>query len=310
MRVVVYGAGAIGCLYGSRLAKCGCDVTFVARGGSFEYLNTKNINVYSSYMGNYSLPLKVISPMQLQEVKGVELVILSVKSTALDNVIPYLEQIVTEKTKVVCFLNGLGNEEKLAKRFGMDKVIGAVAHDSVRMERYGQIRHVSGGGIGLGAWQNCTDIREIATMFEQASFPVDIATDTKLMKWKKLFWNIVYNPVTALTGRTVGEVLEDPDLLCIMNRIIQEYLSIAEYAGISMPEMSKRTETILTPSETAKDHKTSMLQDFESGREMELEAILGYVLRLAHEMHTSLPTIETLYNLLKHKQRGQRILKK
>lgn len=302
MRIVIYGAGAIGCLYGSQLTKCRYDVTFVARNEKLEYLHTKEINVHSSYWGNYSVAVKVVSPQQLPEVMNVEVIILTVKATALDDVISDLEKIVTKKTKVVCFLNGLGNEEKLAEKLGGETIIGAVAHDSVIMNPYGHIWHVSDGGIGLGAWANCTDIGFIAAMFKQADFSVDIAADVKLMKWKKLFWNIVYNPITALSGKTVGEVLEDPDLRCIMTYIVQEYLLVAEHAGISMEEMHKRADGILMVSDMEKDHKTSMLQDFEAGREMELEAIIGYVIKFATERNISLPNIENLYYLLKQQQ--------
>ena len=107
--------------------------------------------------------------------------------------------------------------------------------------------------------------------------------------------------MTALTRTRVGEALKDPDLNGLLKQISEEFLSVAEKSGITIREQYKTS--LLFPDEKIQNHKTSMLQDLENGRAMELDAILGFVIQTAEQCAAQVPTIETIYHLLQFMDR-------
>ncbi len=302
MKFVVVGSGAIGCFYGSLLARAGEDVTFVARGNTLTQLQQQDLIVQSIW-GDYSMPVHAIDTTKLHEVQACDYVLLTVKSTALADVMGELDQLVTKKTKIVCVLNGIGNEEILADRFGEETIIGASAFASVIVEQPGFIRHVASGDIMMGSWNNQSSesLQLLARAFQRAGVNVILADNMKKAKWEKLLWNISYNPITALTRKTVGEAIADPQIYHIMNRVTEEYLNVVESIGMTFEEEMK--SNVLYPNEFVRNHKTSMLQDLESGRKMELDSIMGHVIRVAKEQNVLIPTIESMYYLLKDQER-------
>lgn len=306
MKIVVIGAGAIGCFYGSLLAKAGEDVTFVARGETLRHLQEQDLLVHSVW-GDYSMAVHAIDSSHLSEIRDCDLILLAVKSTSLTSVFPQIEQLLANETKILCLLNGIGNEERLAETFGAERVIGGCAFVSVINEGAGRIRHLAKGDLAIGSWikQTSSFLSELRAAFTKAGVAVTLEENMKEAKWEKLLWNIRYNPITALTRTTVGEAVDSPYLYAILHEMTSEYMNVAASIGITF-DLEKNKETF-HPNQAVKQHKTSMLQDLEHGKKMELDALVGYVIKIAKEQNVPVPTIETIYQLLQYEEQKENL---
>ncbi len=298
MNIVVLGAGAIGGFYGALLTRQGENVTFIARGKNLEHLQNHDLHIESIW-GDFSVSVKAVAASDIPSLDPCDVVILAVKSTALKDVIPQIKELISEKTKILCLLNGIGNEEILAEEFGADRVIGGSAFVSTIFEKPGLIQHVAEGKIVMGDWtkERSKVVNQLAEVFRNLGVEIEVSDNIQQAKWEKLLWNICFNPITALTQTKVGVALNNQDIFPIMKRIQSEYLAVAKAYNIHFdPEQAN---WIFEENEDAGNHKTSMLQDFESGKKMELDAIMGYVIKLAHEKDIPVATIETIYHLLR-----------
>lgn len=305
MKIAVVGAGAIGCFFGGLLARKNIDVTFVGRGRTLERLQKHDL-IVKSIRGDFSLPVKVVDAEHLQKEDNYDFILLAVKSTALDNVIPELQTLSGPRTEIVCLLNGIGNEEKLAAIFGDDHVVGGSAFISIIREDPGIVNHVGEGTLAIGEWKKGRDSKSLdslAEVFRDSGIKTEISANIRQVKWEKLLWNIIYNPLTALTRTRVGEALDDADLVFLLSQVKSEFLSTADAAGVKIG--SESVDNVLLPNPEVQNHKTSMLQDLENGRKMELEAILGFVIKTAGEYRIPVKTIETIYHLLRFVERQQ-----
>ncbi|MDD9150070.1 MULTISPECIES: ketopantoate reductase family protein [unclassified Sporolactobacillus] len=303
MKVAVLGAGAIGCFFGGLLAREKQDVTFVARGRTLDYLLSHDLMV-KSINGDFSLPVKAADAEHLQRQEtDFDFVLLSVKSTALTDVMPALRVLTGQGTRIICLLNGIGNEEKLADEFGADRIVGGSAFISIIREAPGIVNHVGEGTLVIGGWQGDgpagvpnKKLDELAGVLRSAGIKAEVTDHIRRIKWEKLLWNITYNPVTALTGTRVGEALDDPDVRRLLLDMKSEFMKTARAAGVAI--RPKFSDNVLLPNKEVRNHKTSMLQDLENGRKMELEAILGFAIEVAHEHRVPVKTIESIYHLL------------
>lgn len=299
VKIAVLGAGAIGCFYGGVLAKQGLDVAFAARGKTRDYLQQHDLIVHS-INGDFSLPVKVLDADHLQPVDDLDFILLAVKSNALDQCIPELKTLTGPCTKIICLLNGIGNEEKLVNVFGAEHVAGGSAFISVIREAPGVVDHVGEGKLIIGEWKTgeaAQSLEWLGKMFRQAGVDTHVSPDIRQVKWDKLLWNIIYNPLTALTRTRVGEALNDTDLFPILAEVKKEYIRTASAVGITINR--DYAEKVLLPNRDVQNHKTSMLQDLEHGRKMELEAILGFVIKTARAKQVPVTAIETIYHLLR-----------
>lgn len=305
MKIAILGAGAIGCFFGGLLAKNQLNVTFIARGKTLERLRNHPLDV-KSIRGDFSLPVKVMDAGQLSGDEKFDFVLLAVKSTALQPSIKELKKLSGPQTEIICLLNGIGNEEKLAETFGAEHVVGGSAFISVIREAPGIVNHVGEGTLVIGEWKkgkNNHPLDPLISAFSASGIKATVSDNIRQIKWEKLLWNIIYNPLTALTGTRVGEALGDPDLMHLFVQVKQEFLSTAEAAGVQIRNSYR--DNVLLPDPQVQNHKTSMLQDFENGRKMELEAILGFVIQTAQKHHVSVQTIDTLYHLLRFAERSR-----
>ncbi|MCO7128129.1 2-dehydropantoate 2-reductase [Sporolactobacillus shoreicorticis] len=304
MKIGVLGAGAIGCYYGGILAKEEVDVTFIAKGQTLERLRDHAL-IVKSINGDFSLPVKVSNAENLEKDRSFDYILLAIKSTALNAVIPELSVLMGPKTKVVSLLNGIGNEERLAEVFGAEHIVGGSAFISIIREAPGVVNHVGDGKLVIGEWEEENQangtLHELKEALVHSGAEVQITNHIRQIKWEKLLWNITYNPLTALTRTRVGEALSDADLHGLLKRISEEFLSVAAKSGIQIRE--QYIAGLLTPDEKIRNHKTSMLQDLENGREMEVDAILGFVIQTADQCGAHVPTIETIYHLLRYTER-------
>jgi 2-dehydropantoate 2-reductase len=305
LKIAILGVGAIGGFFGGLLAKNELDVTFIARGKTLQRLRSHPLEV-KSIKGNFSIPVKVLDAGKLTGDETFDIILLAVKSTALQSSIEEIRKLSGPQTEIICLLNGIGNEEKLSETFGPEHIVGGSAFISVIREAPGRVNHVGEGTLVIGEWKrskNANRLDPLIQAFTASGIQATVSENIRQIKWEKLLWNIIYNPLTALTGTRVGEALKDPDLNYLLVQVKQEFLATARAVGIQI--RSSYIDHVLLPDPQVQNHKTSMLQDFESGRKMELEAILGFVVQTAGKYHIPVTTIDALYHLLRFAERSK-----
>ena len=196
--------------------------------------------------------------------------------------------------------NGVENEAKLAAIFGRDAVMGGNARVGVEMVAPGKIVHLSTGHIDFGELDGReTDrARSIAGVFQRAGILGQVSTDIMSARWDKLVWNGAFNTVTTLTQRRVGELLDDPESMKLLRALMREIVTVARAEGAKIPD--DRIDAYIAHSQkNLRALKTSTQQDLEHGKPLEYEALSGAVVRAARRHDISVPSVETIYALMR-----------
>ncbi|HEY9180966.1 MAG TPA: 2-dehydropantoate 2-reductase [Candidatus Baltobacteraceae bacterium] len=308
MRVCVFGAGGIGGFIAGALARAGVDVCVVARGAHLEAIRRGGLHVVSE-LGDFTV--RPAASGDLRDFRALDYVLIAFKSQQWGGVLPQFERAVNEGTVFVTLQNGLpfwysreralqsvDPQGRIRDALPYDRIIGGVVHASGQIERPGKIRQSGGMLYPLGELDGASTkrIRRLSEAFESAGLKAPVEPVIRRNIWKKLVNNVALNPVSALTRATVGTMRSDPPVRALMRAIIEEGLAIARASGV---EPGVDAAERLAWIDRVADVKTSMLQDLEAGRPLELEPIAGAALELARDHGVEAPHIETVYGLTK-----------
>ena len=317
MKFCIYGAGAIGGLIGAHLARSGQDVTLIARGAHLAAMREKGLKV-SGHSGSFTVKPRVTEDPA--EAGPQNFVIVALKAHQVPSIAEKMQPLLGPKTAVVMAVNGVpwwyfhGVEGPLKDRrlpsvdpgdaqwrhIGPDRVIGCVVYPAAEVVAPGELRHVENDRFSLGEPSNAkTDrVTALSQAFVAAGFKAPVKTDIRTEIWVKLWGNVAFNPISALTGGTLKSIAEDPATRAVARGVMNEAEAIANKLGVTMPiPVEKRIDGAAGVGE----HKTSMLQDFERGRPVELDAIVRAVADLGQLVGVPTPMIDTIYGLTKHK---------
>ncbi|HET6896357.1 MAG TPA: 2-dehydropantoate 2-reductase [Candidatus Baltobacteraceae bacterium] len=313
MRVCVFGAGAIGGFIAAALARSGIDVSVVARGAHLHSIRRSGLRI-SSDLGDFSVP--VAASDDLRDFEGVDYVLLTFKSQQWDGVLPQFERAISGSTVFVTLQNGLpfwySRERALEsvdpggqilRTLPYERVIGGVVHASGHIAEPGYVRQSGGMLYPIGELDGTTTARigMLSAAFANAGLSAPIEPDIRKNIWRKLVNNLALNPVSALTRATVQQMLRNPPVRALLHAIIEEGLAIARATGV---EPGVDADERLKWAEHIADVKTSMLQDVEARRPLELEPIAGAALELARRYGVPVPHVETVYGLTKLLERS------
>ncbi len=298
MKIGVVGAGAVGGFFGAFLQKAGHQVTFLARG---KHLEASNENGLLVKHGEEEFKIHSNFTDDIQALSDSEVVLFSVKSNGTKQLGQELLPILNKDAKVVTMQNGVDNEEILTGIFGVDRVISCATYIQSAIEKPGVIKQSGRVKLVLGELdasirESCSDI---VSMFQQAGIETGHSRRIVERKWSKLLWNITFNPLSAISTATVGEILDDEHLMKTATAICTEAIDVALRIGVDL-DRDSTLETTFSNAERARNHATSMLQDRMNGKPMEVEAICGYILRKAEELNIDTPTIQMAYSILNH----------
>lgn len=315
MKIVVAGAGAIGAYVGAELARAGQDVTLFARGAHLRAMEERGVRIISA---GGEVEVRPAVTGDLASIGRADLVILGVKAHGLTELAPRLRPLFGDETVVLSTQNGipwwyfqrLGGEldglrlERVdpggivAGAIEPERVVGAIVYFSTAIEAPGVIRHVEGSRISLGEPDGTRSerIRRIAAALSSAGFRAPITTRIRHEIWVKLLGNASLNPVSALTGATLVQMMRDPETAALVRRIMTEVEAVATRLGIEMPVT---IEQRMAGAEKVGEHKTSMLQDLEAGRPMELDAVVGGVLELGERLGIEMPATRDIVSDLR-----------
>ena len=324
MKIVIAGAGAIGGYIGARLAREGADVVLFARGPHLEAMRTRGLRVTSAE-GDFEVKPHVTG--DLTTVGTADVVFLGVKAHALTSLAPSLRPLFHPDTVVVSTQNGIpwwyfqghGGELEglrlervdpggvIADAIEPKRVVGSLAYFSTDIAEPGVIHHTEGNRISFGEPDGSRSdrARKIAEALIAAGFRCPVSARFRHEVWVKLLGNVAFNPISALTGGTLEELVRHPDTSRLIREIMVETEAVAAKLGIELPiSIDQR----MAGAEKVGAHKTSMLQDYEAGRPMEIEAVVGAVVELGDRMAVPMTATRAMYacaKLLDQKRRGE-----
>lgn len=313
MKLAVFGAGAIGGFIAAALARSGVEVRVVARGAHLDAIKRGGLRV-SSDLGEFTAHVQACG--DLRDFDAPDYVLITFKSQQWGGVLPQFERAVRGQTVFVTLQNGLpfwysrdralesvDPGGKMLHALPYDRIIGGVVHASGHIAQPGYIRQSGGMLYPLGELDGAATprIERLSNAFAAAGLSAPIEPDIRRNIWRKLVNNLALNPVSALTRATVQTMLNDPPVRALLRAIIEEGLAVARASGV---EPGVDADERLKWAEHIADVKTSMLQDLEARRPLELEPIAGAALELARRFGVAVPHTETVYGLTKLLERN------
>jgi len=317
MKVCIVGTGAIGGLMGAKLSLSGEDVTVVDQGVHLRAIKENGLKLIWQDGSEYIATVTKATD-DIKNVGKQDLVILSLKAHYLDQVARDLDTIIGPETMIVTVQNGipwwyfhkhggeydgrsldtLDPDRVLGKYIDADKVIGCVVYPAAAIEAPGIIRHVEGDRFPIGELDGVETARVqlLKDTLEKAGFRSRILDDIRSEIWLKAWGNLSFNPISALTHATLVDICQFAETRKLAETMMTEAQAIAEKLGITFRHTIEKR---IAGAESVGSHKTSMLQDVESGRSLETEALIGAILELGEITDTPAPAIEAVYALVK-----------
>jgi 2-dehydropantoate 2-reductase len=312
MKFLIVGAGAIGAYMGARMARAGFDITLFARGPHFEAMRQHGVEVRSAE-GSFQARPRVVA--SLEEAGLADVVFLGVKAHSLPQLAPKLAPVLGPDTAVVSTQNGIpwwyfhsfgGPWDGLrleridpggviSKAIEGRRVVGSIVYFSSEIIAPGVVQHIDGNRISLGEpnGERSERCREIAETLVASGLRSPVSSRLRQEIWVKILGNASLNPVSALTRATLAQMLRDPGVAAVIHNIMLEVEAVSKKLGMELPVS---VEQRMAGAEKVGEHKTSMLQDLEAGRPMELEALVGSVVELGEKVGVAMPYTQMVYN--------------
>lgn len=314
MNFAILGAGAIGAYVGAALSRGGADVVLVARGGHLRAMQEEGVRVLSP-RGDFHARPRATS--EIEACADADVVFIGLKAYSLTEVAPQLGHVLRPGAAVIAAQNGIpwwyfqtgGSDGEvtgvpphlrdlvlesvdpggvIAEALEPERVIGCVVYCSTEIVEPGLIRHVEGTRFALGEPDGTESDRclEISAAFRAGGLKAPVDPRLREQIFLKLLGNASFNPVTALTGATLGELGGTPAMVALLRTMMEECAAVAERLEIEIPVSIERR---LEKGIEVGDHKTSMLQDREAGKRLEYECMTGAIVELADRLGIPVP---------------------
>jgi 2-dehydropantoate 2-reductase len=298
VRIAVFGAGAVGGFFGGLLARAGQDVHFIARGRQLAALQQQGLTIRSLQLGDVQIP-DVRAHSRAADVGIADIVLVCVKANQTAAILDDIATLTSTATTIVTMQNGVDSDDEVADRFGRECVIPAVVYVGATVESPGIVSHVAGGTIMIGARPgvDASRLPVVRDALAASGRPVRISDDIQLERWHKLLWNASFNTVSALTGRTPRELIAHAESRALIVGIMREVIAVGRACGIAL--WDRDADEQLAWTEQATGIRTSMMVDRERGRAMEVEALIGVIVRAARQHGVAAPSSEAVYGLLR-----------
>lgn len=317
MKICIFGAGAIGGYLAVRLAGAGADVSLVARGPHLAAIKEKGLTLIS---GDNRETVHLPSTDDPSELGPQDYLIIAVKAHSIPPVAEKMAPLLGPETAVVPAVNGVpwwyfhGLDGPWQDRrietvdpggvqwrvFGPERVIGCVVYPAAEIAEPGTVRHISLDRVPIGEPDGSRSERATALSKMMIAGGVKAPVRPRIRDdiWIKLWGNLSFNPISVLTGATLAEIAGDPDVRAIVRAMMVEAQAIGETLGVRFPiDVDRRIEG----GAEVGDHKTSTLQDFERGRPLELDALVGAVVEMGRITEVPTPMIQTILALTRQR---------
>jgi 2-dehydropantoate 2-reductase len=314
MKICIYGAGAIGGYLGVQLARAGAEVSLVARGAHLAAMRANGLKLLINGEERVAHPRCTDDPAEL----GVQdFVIICLKAHSITGVIEQMQPLMGPHIRIVTAVNGIpywyfykhGDRHEGSalesvdpggrqwKELGANRAIGCIVYPATEIEAPGVIRHVYGDKFPLGepSGERSADVERLAAMFEQAGLRAPVLERIRDEIWLKLWGNVCFNPISALTHATLDVICTDPPTRALSRAMMLEAQAIAESFGVTFRvDVERRIEG----ARKVGAHKTSMLQDLERGRPMEIDPLVTVVQEMGRLTSIPTPAIDSVLALV------------
>ena len=311
MRFAVYGAGAIGAYMGAKLSAAGEDVALIARGPHLEAIRENGVRIRSS---DGDFDARLMATNDPNEIGKVDVVVLSVKAHGLTAIAPLLAPMLGPNTIVLPAQNGIpwwyfqshggrweGTQLEsvdpggiITKHIATERIVGCVVYPAATIVEPGIIHHEEGNRFSIGELDGSSSSRckELAAAIGSSGLRAPVRSNIRQEIWVKLLGNLAFNPVSALTKASMVEIAMDPDARSVVQTMMEEAYAVAEALGVEIPIS---IEQRLAGAQKVGEHKTSMLQDVEAAKPIEIGGLVGSVLELGSLLGIPMPYTNTVY---------------
>jgi 2-dehydropantoate 2-reductase len=314
MKICIYGAGAIGGYLGVQLARAGADVSLVARGAHLAAMRESGLKLLIDGEERVVRPRCTDNPAELGPQ---DYVIVSLKAHSISGVIEAMQPLLGPRTRIVTAVNGIpywyffrhgGRHEgstlesidpggRQWRELGPQRAIGCIVYPATEIEAPGVIRHVYGNRFPIGepSGDITPDVERLSALFVEAGMQAPVLDRIRDEIWLKLWGNVCLNPISALTYATLDVICADPATRALSKAIMLETQAIAEVFGVKFRvDVERRIEG----ARKVGAHKTSMLQDLERGRPMEIDPLVTVVQEMGRLTEIPTPALDTVLALV------------
>lgn len=315
MRICVVGAGAIGGMLGARLALAGNTVSLIARGAHLQAIRNNGL-ILIDEDGAQHLARPACATDSLADAGPQDVVALAMKAHQIADVAPQLSALLEADTRIVTMQNGipwwyfhgltgpwqgtalhsLDPDGSIARHIPVERVIGSVVYPACEVIRPGVIQVVEGNRFSLGEpdGSDSPSVRAISAVFKAAGLRAPVTGDIRSEIWLKVWGNLSFNPISALTHATLEDICRYEPTRALAASMMTEAQLIGEKLGV---RFKVTLEKRIAGAQAVGQHKTSMLQDVEQGRPLELQALVGSVAELGRITQTPTPAIDAVWAL-------------
>ncbi|MGQ0665073.1 MAG: 2-dehydropantoate 2-reductase [Pseudomonadota bacterium] len=319
MKICVFGAGAIGGLLGIKLALAGHHITLIARGAHLAAMKKNGATLLSAGKTLVARPFVTDDPAAAG---AQDYVIVTLKAPAAPAAAPFMRPLLGPATPVVTAMNGIpywyfhdlpgpwrnrrvtsvDPEGKLWDNVPPARAIGCVTYAAGRIEAPGVIRHTFSNRFVLGepGGGDSERVRRLSAALVAAGFEAPVAPDIRKETWLKLWGNASFNPVSVLTLATLDVLASDPDSRAVLAPMMVETQGVASRLGV---EFAIDVDARMRMAKEVGAHKTSMLQDLERGRPLEIDALLGAIVEIARLVGVATPACDLVLALVRQRAR-------
>jgi 2-dehydropantoate 2-reductase len=297
MRITVIGAGGVGGYFGGRLVQAGVDVTFLARGAHLEALQRDGLSV-RSIRGGFTVPVEATE--DVGSIGSADFVLVTVKSYDSGRVAEMLPTLIGGHGAVVSLQNGVDNEDRFAAVVGEDRVVGGAAYIFATIAEPGVIEHTGGpASVVVGEWGGGTSERVAALVerFRAAGVDTEESSDIRGVLWAKFAFICAQAGVTAAVRLPIGEIRSQPAGRELFRALATDVCAVAAAEGVDLPvDLPARTLGIADALDP--NSFSSLHHDLVHGNRLELDALLGEVIRRGERRGVDVPTTKAVYGVL------------
>ena len=299
MKISIIGAGAMGSLFGGKLAAAGNDVVlFDINQAHVDAVNSNGLKIETLATGKVQT-VQVKASTNADEVKGSDVMIIFVKSTATEIVTKNFKPLAGENTIMVTLQNGYGNEDIIKQQFGATHTAAGVTSQGATFAGPGHIKHAGNGPTHICmSDKNNAKLEPFIAALSAAGFEADIENNIESLVWSKLVINVGINALTALSGLKNGELLDYAEMKALMKDLVDEAVQVCEKTGIKLT-YDNPLETVYSVAEKTGPNRSSMLQDFDRGSATEIDFINNAIVRAADAAGVDVPVNRTVARIVK-----------
>ena len=315
MKICVVGAGAIGGMMAVKLAKSGHELSVIARGAHLDAIRNNGLKYIEA--DEETVITDLVATADMSEITGQDVVLLGVKAHHIEPIADKLMDMLAPEGVIVTLQNGLpwwyfqkldgeyrdsivrtvDPNGAIAAAVDPNRIIGCIAYPAATIDAPGVIRHIEGHRFPIGELDGVESerVQAICDALVGAGFKSFVLADIRSEIWLKLWGNLTFNPISALTHSTLVDICQFPQTRALAAQMMTEAQQIAEKFGASLRVTLERR---IEGAESVGKHKTSMLQDLEVGKPLEIDGMLGVVIELGEQAGVATPAMNTVFALV------------